>query len=43
MSLEDYSELCLTCKHFDLMITNECKLGLNVDKSRTECDKHEPV
>ena len=43
MSLEDYSELCISCKLFDLMISNECKLGLNTDKSRTSCDKHQPV
>ena len=43
MSFDDYSPLCIACKNFDLMISNECKLGLNTDKSRTECDKHEPV
>ena len=43
MSFDDFSPLCIACKNFDLMISNTCKLGLNTDKSRTSCDKHEPV
>ena len=43
MELDDYSPLCIQCKNFDLMITNECKLGLPTDKSVTSCDKHDPV
>ncbi|MHA2364985.1 MAG: hypothetical protein ACXAC7_13595 [Candidatus Hodarchaeales archaeon] len=43
MSFDDYAALCLQCKNFDLMITNECKLGLDTSPSRTECDKYDPA
>ena len=37
--LSQISNLCLTCQHFDLLITDSCKLGLSpVDKTRFECD-----
>ncbi|MHA1989592.1 MAG: hypothetical protein ACW981_01485 [Candidatus Hodarchaeales archaeon] len=38
----EFSELCIKCKNFDLMLTNTCKIGLTpVDKTRVECDKFE--
>ena len=36
------SDLCLKCKHFDLLITNTCKLSLApIDKTRIQCEKFE--
>ena len=36
------SDLCLKCKHVDLLITNTCKLSLTpVDKMRLQCEKFE--
>lgn len=37
--LSQISDLCLTCQHFDLLITDSCKLGLTaVDQTCVECD-----
>ena len=36
------SDLCLKCKHVDLLITNTCMLSLTpVDKMRLQCEKFE--
>lgn len=43
MSFDKFSPLCIECKHFDLMITNEYKLGLSTDKSIESCDKQEKI
>ena len=38
----EFSELCIKCKNFDLMLTNTCKLGITpVDKTRNECESFE--